>query len=508
MDTNAPSVSHESTQQELNPSRQFLIDSIASPLTWVYGAFDWGSGELRPKDDDPEPGPDRWQIDVLLLIEQKHLTISEALQIAVSSGHGIGKSALIAWIILWFITTRANCNGIVTANTGKQLTGKTWREVGVWLRRIKPPILEECPLVMTATKLYHSLHERTWFINAIEWSEKNPEAFAGLHGDHVLVLFDEGSAIPQTIWDTTSGAMTTAGAMWIVFGNPTRNNGAFFECFHKYRHRWITRQIDSRTAKKTGKKQIENWVQDYGEDSDFVRVRVRGVFPRAGSSQFISHEIVEAAQRRYRDVGALKIGQRHELCFGPKLLGIDVARFGDDASTIWFRHGNYARRLARYVGLDTTQLTGFIIDHIEQYEPDTTFIDGTGLGAGVVDQVRNRGYAVAEVIGSAKPQDERTYKNLRAEMWGKMRDWLKTGAVEDLTEMRDDLTGPEYFFDNHQAIQLESKDDMKGRGLASPDNGDALAQTFAYKVTARSAEDARRRDYGSGKRNQGSAWTA
>lgn len=500
---------HPKTEEQV--AIEFLGDCCDDPLLFVLGAFTWGEGSLKPTTSDPDPGPDRWQIAILTLIHNKHLTMEEALQIAVASGHGIGKSALIAWIVLWFHFTKPHGNGIVTANTSKQLSGKTWREIGVWLGRMKEVYKRD--RVMTATKLYQCDHELTWFINAVEWNEKRPDAFQGLHAEWVLVVMDEGSAIPQNICEAVMGAMTTPHALWIIFGNPTKNTGYFYECFHKFRHRWHTFQVDSRVAKMTNKRQLQKWIEDYGIDSDFVRIRIRGVFPRTGAVQFIANDNVEASFSRYRDLGELQLNARHDALFGALVLGVDVARFGDDATSVWGRRGNYTRRLARYYGKDTQDVAAYVAEMIDQLEPDMVFVDGTGVGAGVVDRLRKLGYGsrVFEVINSAKPKNEKEYKNVRAECWGLMREALKGGlAVEPDQQVLDDLTGPEYFFDNSNRIQLEAKEDMKARGLASPDNGDAIAMTYAAPVAPR--QDDTRDDgserYSSTKSDGTSSWAA
>jgi hypothetical protein len=178
----------------------------------------------------------------------------------------------------------------------------------------------------------------------IPWSEHRTEAFAGLHnqGKRIIVIFDEASAIPDVIWETTEGALTDADTkiIWGVFGNPTRNTGRFRECFGRFRHRWHLWQVGSRATKLTNKEQINQWIADYGEDSDFVRVRVRGVFPRAGDMQFISTEMAEAAMSDKRDPPST--------IYDPLVLGVDVARFGDDATVLCPRRARDAlARVAR-----------------------------------------------------------------------------------------------------------------------------------------------------------------
>jgi hypothetical protein len=238
----------------------------------------------------------------------------------------------------------------------------------------------------------------------------------------------------------------------------------------------------------TNKAQLEQWVRDYGEDSDFVRVRVRGVFPHAGSMQFISSELVELAMSSEREPRATI----HDAL----VMGVDIARFGDDRSVIRFRRGRDGRLIPpiKLRGIDTMQLAARITDENARHRCDAIFIDGGGVGGGVVDRCRQLGLQVTEVqFGSrsdrsAVGQDGAiVYSNKRAEMWGNMREWLRYGAIDNDPELLADLTGVEYGYalrEGRDAIQLERKEDMKKRGLASSDDGDALALTFAYPMAA------------------------
>lgn len=469
-----------------------LIAGVAQyaddPLRFVRFVFPWG--EPGPLKD--EAGPDEWQTTVLNEIRdaiRNGSNVSEAIRIAVASGHGIGKTALIAWIIIWFASTREYPQIQVTANTQAQLSSKTWRELSKWHRMA----LNKHWFQWTATKFYHVDYPDTWFALAIPWSEHNAEAFAGTHEKHVLVIYDEGSGIADKIWETTEGAMTTAGAIWIAFGNPTKTTGRFKECFGKFKHRWITHQIDSRTSKKANRAQIDQWVQDYGEDSDFVRIRVRGVFPRASSNQFIGQDLVDAC-KVYRAAAYDHL---------PKVLVLDVARFGDDQSVSGTRQGRRWKVKEKWRGLDTVTLANRFIDHIEEEDPDAIVIDGDGIGGGVIDILRARGYhkkngrdIMHEFHGAGTPNHPEKYFNRRAEVWGEMRQAMKNGVQMDLDpELESDLTGPEYFFaarSGHDVIQLESKQDMKARGLSSPDTGDVFAMSYAVQLrdSARPKPDA------------------
>ena len=369
----------------------------------------------------------------------------------------------------------------MTANTEAQLRTKTWPEVVKWTKLA----INSHWWNITATTLSvkEKAHERLWRCDAIAWSENNTESFAGLHnkGKRIVVLFDEGSAIADRIWEVTEGALTDEDTeiIWLVFGNPTRNTGRFRECFGKFKARWQRKQIDSRTVDGTNKEQMAKWVSDYGEDSDFCRVRIRGEFPRAGSTQFIDGDTVAQARKRHLEP--------EEYTRDWKVLSVDVARFGDDQTVIGLRQGHKLTILERLRGMDTMQVAMRTKAHIEREVPRLVVVDGDGLGVGVVDWIKlymekwfdnHRPSRLHDFHGAATPKDIDMYFNQRAEVWGLMRNWLKDADIPDDPEIESDLTGPEYFFSAKNQIQLEKKEDMKKRGLSSPDIGDMLAMTF------------------------------
>lgn len=452
------------------------------PYRFVLWAFPWGEAGTELAD---KTGPDPWQTDILCRVRDGLLTVSEAIQIAVSSGHGIGKSALVAWLTLWAFSTFPGTRGVVTANTENQLKTKTWVELSKWFRLFIARDLFD----LQATRLLSRDPELAdeWRIDQVPWSERNVEAFAGLHnkGRRILVVFDEASAIPDNIWETTEGALTDSDTqiLWFAFGNPTRNTGRFRECFEGGKHHvnWSTKRVDSRTVAITNKDQIQKWIRAYGEDSDFVRVRVKGEFPRVGAMEFISRALAEEASRR-DDVGVHK--------FDPLVLGVDVARFGDDESVIYIRKGRDGRTYPplKFRGVDTMSLAGKVAELQQHYRADAVFVDGGGVGGGVIDRLRQLRVPVIEVQFGAKPDnlnaDEPnvSYANKRAEIWGAMRSWLNGGTIPADDEMIEQLAGVMYAFNANNAIQLERKEDMKKRGLSSPDIADALALTFAYPV--------------------------
>lgn len=456
-------------------------DCADDPLRFANSFYPWGKREL-----EKSAGPYEWQREVFGHIGghlKNRQTMHTPCLIAVASGHGIGKSAFISMSINWAMSTAEDCKVVVTANTGTQLATKTVPEIHKWFRLSYNSHWWD--MKATSITVRDPEHAKLWRADMVPWSKENTEAFAGLHnqGKRILLIFDEASAIDESVWQVAEGAMTDESTeiIFLAFGNPTQNVGRFRECFGKFKHRWKTFQIDSRNVEGTNKAQIAKWIEDYGEDSDFVRVRVRGEFPRAGSTQFIASDVVSSA-RHYKAEGYGTL---------PKVLSIDVARFGDDQTVIGTRQGRCARILSKYRGLDTVQVAERVIEWMSKERPDAVIIDGDGIGAGVIDQIKYRGFGdrLFEFHGGAAANDASAYFNRRAEVWGAMRDWLRAGAeIPDDPELEADLTGPEYGFSNKSQLQLERKDDMKKRGLSSPDCGDMLSMSFAVNVAAPAPE--------------------
>lgn len=445
------------------------------PLAFVLYAFPWGSGELAE-----HQGPRQWQRRKLAQIGEMLRAgkggASEAVQMAISSGHGIGKSALVSWVIYWAMATHEDCRGVVTANTEKQLTTKTWAELAKWHR------LAICShwfeLTATALFLRDANHAKTWRIDMVPWSERNTEAFAGLHnaGKRVLLVFDEASAIPDVIWEVSEGALTDANTeiLWLVCGNPTRNTGRFRECFGRLRHRWRGEQIDSRDVEGTNKAQMQKWADDYGEDSDFVKVRVRGMFPSASARQFIAVEDADAAYGRQL--------RREQYEFAPVILTCDPAWEGGDELVIGKRQGLKFDVLRVIPKNDNDiQVANLLANLEDQHQADAVFVDG-GYGTGIVSAGKTLGRDWRIVWFSGAAADPGC-ANKRAEMWKLARDWLKEGgAIPKDPVLYADLIGPETVARLDGKILIEPKDAMKRRGLPSPNRGDALCLTFAYPV--------------------------
>jgi hypothetical protein len=445
-------------------------------------AFPWG----KPGTDLAlESGPEPWQRELLAYVRDECIAKAfngkdpvKPTRCAVSSGHGIGKSALTAWLILWVMATRPKCQITVTAATLPQLQSKTWAALSKWHSMCLFKDWFDYSNSRGNLSLLNRQYPATWFARGLTCEEDKSESFAGQHeaGSSSVYLFDEASAIPDKIWDVAEGGLTDGEPFWFVFSNPTRNTGRFRDCFEGiHSHRWKRWQIDSRDVSRGNKEETKEWEQVYGADSDWFRVRVRGVFPRTGSTQFISSEVVTAAVGRFLP--------EEEYSYAPKVLGIDIAREGTDQSVICRRQGRMCSKLTKYRLDDLMILAGFIAQEIDEWRPDAVFVDGNTIGAGVVDRLRHLGYEVISVSGQEASGDAKCL-NKRSEMWVRMRDWLKAGAsIPKDNELESDLTRQEYEpYGLRDKLQLIDKKAMRSLGMSSPDCADALGFTFAHPV--------------------------
>jgi hypothetical protein len=468
------------------------------PEAFVLFCFPWGQPNTPLAKFS---GPRKWQREVLRSIGDhiKHndgKLQMDTLRQAVSSGRGIGKSALVSWLILWMMTTRIGATVIVSANSEAQLRSVTWGELSKWAAMAINAHWWE----ISATKLLPAqwlteLVERDlkkgaryWAAEGKLWSEENPDSYAGVHNhDGMMLIFDEASGIPDAIWSVGAGFFTEniLDRYWFAFSNPRRNTGYFFECFNSKRNFWRTRNIDARTVEGTDKQVYEQIIAEYGEDSSQARIEVYGEFPSAGEDQFISPQLVDEAQARpkYQDTSA------------PIIVGVDPARSGADSTVILVRQGRDIISIKRYQGEDTMTIVGRVIEAIEEFRPALTVIDEGGLGYGILDRLTEQRYKVRGVNFGWKSSKPIMWGNRRAEMWGAMREWLRTASIPTDRQLKSDLIGPTKKPDSKGTIFLEGKKEMKARGLASPDAADALAVTFAFPVAHKEYADNKPRTY-------------
>jgi hypothetical protein len=477
---------YDSDGEQLLMSRLWSLAD--DPEKFVLFAFPWGQAHTPL---EAHSGPRKWQREVLRSItehirENKGAVQMDTLRQAVASGRGIGKSALVSWLILWMLSTRIGSTVIVSANSEAQLRSVTWGELTKWTTMLINSHWWE----ISATKLIPAqwlteLVERDlkkgtryWAAEGKLWSEENPDSYAGVHNmDGMMLIFDEASGIPDPIWAVGAGFFTEniLDRYWFAFSNPRRNQGYFFECFNSKRDFWQTKNIDSRTVEGTDKQVYAQIIAEYGEDSPQAKVEVYGEFPAQGDDQFISPRVVDDAFTR----------ERHNDLSAPIVIGVDPARGGTDSTVIAVRQGRDLIAIKRYHGDDTMTVVGHVIDAIEEYKPVLTVIDEGGLGYGILDRLTEQRYKVRGVNFGWKAKNQVMWGNKRAELWGETREWLKTASIKTDRMLKNDLTGPKTKPDSSGKIFLESKKDMKSRGLASPDAADAIAVTFAFPLAHR-----------------------
>ena len=470
---------------------QFCYD----PLGFVLHAYDWGEGDLAG-----ETGPRAWQQTVLEEIRD-HLsnpaTRHTPCQIAISSGHDVGKSALISWVTNWALSTFEGARGTITANTKTQLDTKTQPEISKWFRLAINA--DWWDVNVTSVKTVEDALRDEWRIDLVPWSEDNPAAAAGLHNKNrrLLIIFDEASEIPQIIFETAEGVTLDEHTeiIWIVCGNPTINFGPFIDAvFGVNRHRWKVHVIDSRDVEGTNKKKLQEWEEDNGEDSDFFRVRARGLPPRSNSGQFIDQESIEAAEKRLPRC----------LIDDPLVAGVDFAWGGSDDNVVRFRKGYDATcvksiKVKGAVTRDPAVMTGKLADVLNRTymingRPEKVammFLDSAGIAAPVEARLRNLGFQNLCIVnyGADSPEPECAY--MRDYIWNEMKKWLAYAAIGKDPALAADLAKPLLVSDRQQRVKLESKEEMIARlrklGIksGSPDDGDALACTFAMPVAPR-----------------------
>lgn len=443
------------------------------PEGFVRFMWDWGHGPLQGWD-----GPDWWHKEIYQQIKD-YLEGDESrpLRIAVASGHGAAKTFFLATLLHWFISCRPHPQIRVTANTEAQLNSTTWREVAKWHKMA----LNSSWFEWTATSYFLKAHPETWRANAIPWSENNSEAFAGVHEENVLVVFDEASKISDRIWEVTDGVLTTKKNIWIVCGNGTRNVGRFYDCFNDERHKryWRTWNIDSRKCKAAtlqGTAYLEELIEQYGgEDDDRARVRVLGLFPKTATRQLISTEAVEIAQKAELDPDSWLLQ--------PKVIGVDIARFGENSSTIVIRQGRKVFDVEVLPKQDLMQTAHHVAEVIKRERPIQVFVDGSGIGAGVVDRLRQLNFSVVDVNGGNSSLNPR-FLNKRAEMWWAGKEFIEAGNCElpADSQLKRELTCVEYDYTDKGRIRLDRKADIMEEHGFSPDRADALMMTFAYPI--------------------------
>lgn len=458
--TQVPSQSSPPPRKNFHP-KDLAVDTI---IRWQADPVEFVTELFGHKLKDGEM--DEWQKDFM-----RSLLVHDA--VAVRSCHGPGKSATLSWIIIWWMLLMAEPRIACTAPTGHQLNDVLWGEITKWYKLL-PDVLK-AELEVKNERVEATRNPKEYYCVARTARKDQPEAFQGFHAGNMLFIADEASGVDDIIFQVGEGAMSTEGAKTILTGNPTRTSGYFYDAFHKMRGSWYPIKVSAHDAKMVTQKYIDDMAKKYGEDSNVYRVRVLGEFPNVDDDSVISLALCEAAMER--DVGQVP---------GEAIWGVDVARFGDDTSALAKRKRNtLLEPVKEWKGKDIMQTAGIIYNEWKETAPrDRPFaimVDTIGLGAGVADRLRELGLPARDVNVSEQPAIKDKFLRLRDELWWRAREWLeqmdcKMAQDEDLVG---ELTAPKYEITSAGKIQVESKQDLKKRGVVSPNRADAFNLTFA-----------------------------
>ncbi len=468
---------------------ELLAGSVAQfrsdPLGFVMFAFPWGEpGELQD-----QIGPDDWQRELLEEIgrqcEERAFdgrTPVDPVQVAVSSGHGVGKSTMAAWLVCWLMSTRPDSQGTVTANTATQVATKTWPKIQQWMKLC----ITRKWFRVTSERILSVLRPESWYCSAQTCKEENVDAFQGQHAatSTSWYLFDEASGIPEGIWEAAEGGMTDGQPMLFAFGNMLRNTGKFYRAvFGSDKAAFsITRKIDARRSKIANQKLIARWIERYGENSDFCKVRIYGLPPEASELQYIDWGRIRAAIER--EMPTVFDDE-------PLVAGVDFSGGGNAWNVVRFRRGFDGRSIppVRIPGektrLDRGYFVGVLAEILRDRRPGRRvammFCD-SAFGAPYVERLKTMGFENVTEINFGGQSPDRHQANMRAHMAFKCKEWLIAGAIEDDGLLPYQLSLPGYHLDRTNRLVIEAKEDILDRGEASPDDGDAFWLTFAHEV--------------------------
>jgi phage terminase large subunit len=446
----------------------------------------------QPKDDRGIEPLEPWQVRVFEAIRDGNRRLS------IRSGHGVGKSATLAILIIWYLLTRTDVKIPVIAGSQDQLAQTTWPEISFWIRQLPEPLRNR--LDVQAERVAVKGFEDQAFAVARTASKDNPAALQGFHGRNLMIIADEASAVSDEAYEVGQGALSTPGALAILAGNPNKAEGFFFRTHTDLADRWWTMRVSSADVPRA-RHHIEDIIQAYGAESNQARVRVYGEFPVADDDTLIALELVEAALTR--QVEPMRV---------MPVWGLDPARMGSDRSALCKRRGNIVMEpLKVYNQRDTMTLAGIIAREFDQTEtddrPHVICVDSIGIGAGVYDRLDELGLPVQAVNVSESPSIGGQYMRLRDELWFKARTWFEARNCQIPSDrtLISELVTPKYGFTSAGKLKVESKDELKKRGLRSPDLADAFVLTFAADDRQRMMAD---RDRHRATHRQSSGWAS
>jgi len=413
--------------------------------------------------------PEAWQKEVLesLLSDDK---------IAIKSGHGTGKTALLSWIILWWLCTKIPTKIACTANSAHQLNDVLWSEISKWHRNLPDGFRN---LFEFKSDKINLIGVKDSFAVARTARREQPEALQGFHSPNMLFIADEASGIDNIIFEVAEGSLSTKGAKVILTGNPTRSSGYFYDCFHTMKHRWKTFTVSCHDSQYVNPSFIADMAKKYGEDSNVFRIRVLGEFPESNDDAIIPLHLISESITRDIDPSTDDV-----------IWGLDVARHGNDRTALAKRQGNtLLEKIKTWKNKDLMETVGIVVSEYEALpyskRPTEILIDSIGLGAGVADRLQemNLNCQITAVNVAELPSMQDKYMRLRDELWFLVREWFESRDVKiiDDEELIAELTTPSFSFMSNGKIKVESKEQLKKKGHKSPDLADALCLTFASR---------------------------
>lgn len=410
--------------------------------------------------------PQQWQADALKAVRDNS-------KCAFRSGHGVGKTAFLSWLVLWWLLTRYPTKVLCTANTAHQLSDVLWTEIQRWARDMHPGFKDLLDIKSDKIELRNSKENAAY---ARVSRRESPEALQGFHSDNMLIVVDEASGVPDIVFQVGEGAMSTKGAKTVLVGNPTRSDGFFYEAFHKNRDQFHCVKVSCTDADTVDPRFIENMADQYGEDSSVYGVRVLGEFPTQSDDVLLPLYLVESATQREIETAPTT----------PVVWGLDCARYGSDRSALAKRRGQeLLEPVKTWQNKDLMTLAGIILTEYEAVNymdrPTEIYVDAIGIGAGLCDRLIELGLPAVSVAVSESPALREKFTRLRDELFWRCREWFEGRDVfiphDD--ELIRELTGIRYKYMSTGKLKIESKDEMKRRGQRSPDVADAFVLTFA-----------------------------
>jgi phage terminase large subunit len=420
---------------------------------------------------------EEWQREFLFAVRDNP-------RVAVRSGHGVGKTAVLAWVCLWLLLFTPEVKIPITAPSASQIEAGIWSEIGSWLRKLErrwPALAQQ--LIKTSDRISRVDAPDDAFCIVRTAAKERPEALAGIHSPCAVFIVDEASGVDDSVYDAARGSMSTPGAKTILAGNPTRPRGYFYDAFNANASIWYRLHVPCHQSSRVSPEFIAQIAAEFGQESNEYRIRVLGEFPLAEEAGLIPRPLIESAVGR-NDIDA---------CDAPVIWGVDPARFGSDRTTLAKRQGNrLLEHVTSWSGKDNMQVVGLILHEIEctpkLLRPAEIVVDSNGFGAGVADRLRELGYQVSAVNTGERPQIDTTrFARLRDELWWRCREWFGSRAVTmpNDEELIFELSCPTYEYDSSERIKVESKEKVKARlrSKKSPDKADAFVLTHFVQST-------------------------